>query len=106
MACFPSPRGGGGRGGVSLAHCSQLTCVTHRRYSGRRNVGHAGKDHAMQNVHSHCFDAGRHLQPETLRESDLSRGYPLNLTTRVETFLEEMAPFEKVAVFGLKARRT
>src|SRR5713101_1171433 len=60
----------------------------------------------MQNVHSHCFDASRHLEPTTIRESDISRGYPLDLTTRVDTFLEEMAPFEKVAVFGLKARRT
>jgi predicted TIM-barrel fold metal-dependent hydrolase len=60
----------------------------------------------MQNVHSHCFDASRHLEPTTIRESDLSRGYPLDLTTGIEAFLDEMAPFEKVAVFGLKARRT
>jgi predicted TIM-barrel fold metal-dependent hydrolase len=60
----------------------------------------------MQNIHSHCFDAARHLAPETIRESDLSRGFPLDLTTRSESFLEEMAPFERVAVFGLKARRT
>lgn len=60
----------------------------------------------MQNVHSHCFDASRHLEPATIRESDISRGFPLDLTTKIETFLDEMAPFEKVAVFGLKARRT
>lgn len=60
----------------------------------------------MQNVHAHCFDAPRHLEPTTIRETDLARGFPLDLTTRIETFLEEMAPFEKVAVFGLKARRT
>jgi predicted TIM-barrel fold metal-dependent hydrolase len=60
----------------------------------------------MQNIHAHCFDAARHLQPETIRESDLSRGFPLDLTTKVETFLQEMAAFDKVVVFGLKARRT
>lgn len=60
----------------------------------------------MQNVHSHCFDASRHLSAETIRESDLARGFPLDLTTRIETFLDEMAPFDKVVVFGLKARRS
>jgi predicted TIM-barrel fold metal-dependent hydrolase len=60
----------------------------------------------VQNVHSHCFDAARHLAPETIHESDISRGYPLDLTTPIDRFLEEMAPFERVAVFGLKARRT
>jgi len=58
----------------------------------------------VQNIHAHCFDAGRHLAPATIRESDLSRGYPLDLTTRLDAFLEDMAPFERVAVFGLKAR--
>jgi predicted TIM-barrel fold metal-dependent hydrolase len=60
----------------------------------------------MQNIHSHCFDAARHLAPETIRESDISRGFPLDLTTRPDEFLREMAPFSRVAVFGLKARRT
>jgi predicted TIM-barrel fold metal-dependent hydrolase len=60
----------------------------------------------MQNVHSHCFDAAQHLSAETIRESDIARGFPLDLTTRIETFLEEMAPFDKVVVFGLKARRS
>jgi len=60
----------------------------------------------MQNVHSHCFNAARHLAPETVQESNISRGFPLDLTTNPATFLAEMAPFEKVAVFGLKARRT
>jgi uncharacterized protein len=58
----------------------------------------------VQNIHSHCFDAGRHLSPQTIRETDISRGFPLDLTTRIDAFLADMAPFEKVAVFGLKAR--
>lgn len=60
----------------------------------------------MQNIHTHTWDAALHFQPETVREADLSRGYPLDLTVRLESFLEDMAAFEKVVVFGLKARRT
>ena len=60
----------------------------------------------MHNVHTHAWDAALHFQPETIRESDISRGYPLDLTTRLEPFLEDNSAFEKVIVFGLKARRT
>lgn len=60
----------------------------------------------MQNVHSHAWDTSVHFHPDTVRETDLSRGYPLDLTVRLETFLEDMSPFDKVVVFGLKARRT
>lgn len=60
----------------------------------------------MINIHAHTWDTSLHFQPETIREADLSRGYPLDLTVQLEPFLEDMAPFEKVVVFGLKARRT
>ena len=60
----------------------------------------------MQNVHTHAWDSALHFQPETIREADLSRGYPLDLTVRLEPFLQDMSAFEKVVVFGLKARRT
>jgi len=60
----------------------------------------------MQNVHSHTWDQALHFQPETIVESEISRGYPLDLTVRIDAFLEEMAPFDKVLVFGLKARLT
>jgi uncharacterized protein len=60
----------------------------------------------MQNIHTHTWDAKLHFAPDTVREADLSRGYPLDLTVRLEPFLEDMAAFEKVIVFGLKARRT
>jgi len=60
----------------------------------------------MQNIHTHTWDASLHFQPETIREADLSRGYPLDLTVKLEPYLEDMDPFEKVVVFGLKARRT
>lgn len=60
----------------------------------------------MQNIHAHAWDQQLHMQPNTVREADLSRGYPLDLTVRLEPFLKDMEPFERVAVFGLKARRT
>jgi uncharacterized protein len=60
----------------------------------------------MQNVHTHAWDAALHFAPETIRETDLSRGYPLDLTVHAHAFQEDMAPFERVIVFGLKARRT
>jgi uncharacterized protein len=60
----------------------------------------------MYNIHTHAWDTSLHFLPETIREADLSRGYPLDLSVKLEPFLEDMAPFEKVVVFGLKARRT
>lgn len=60
----------------------------------------------MQNVHTHTWDTTLHFDPQTVRESDLSRGYPLDLTVRFEEFMAEMEPFEKVIVFGLRARLT
>jgi predicted TIM-barrel fold metal-dependent hydrolase len=60
----------------------------------------------MQNVHAHVWDQSLHFDPATVRETDLSRGYPLDLTVRFEAFVEDMGPFEKVVVFGLKGRAT
>jgi predicted TIM-barrel fold metal-dependent hydrolase len=60
----------------------------------------------MQNIHTHTWDPALHLSPETVHEIDLARGYPLDITVRPEPFLEDMAPFEKVVVFGLKGRLT
>lgn len=60
----------------------------------------------MQNIHTHVFDSSVHLTPETVRECDRSRGYPLDLTVRSEAFDADMSPFDKVLVFGLKARLT
>ena len=60
----------------------------------------------MQNIHTHAWDARLHFKPETIRETDLSRGYPLDLTVQPQAYLSDMAPFEKMVVFGLKARRT
>lgn len=60
----------------------------------------------MHNIHTHTWDAALHFRPETIKESDLSRGYPLDLTVHIDPFLEDNAVFDKVFVFGLKARRT
>lgn len=60
----------------------------------------------MQNIHTHAWDQSLHIAPETVRESDLSRGYPLDLTVRFDNYIQDMQPFERVVVFGLKARRT
>lgn len=60
----------------------------------------------MHNVHTHTWDANLHFASETIHETNLSRGYPLDLSVKLESFLADMAPFDKVLVFGLKARRT
>ena len=60
----------------------------------------------MQNMHAHAMDQKLHLQPETIREADLSRGYPIDLTVTFDGLMADSAPFEKVIIFGLKARLT
>ncbi len=60
----------------------------------------------MQNIHAHVWDESQHFQQQTVRESELSRGYPLDLTVRLDALLEDMAPFDRVVVFGLKGRLT
>jgi uncharacterized protein len=60
----------------------------------------------MQNIHAHAWDQTLHIEPQTVRESDISRGFPLDMTVDFDTFMRDMAPFERVAVFGLKARLT
>lgn len=60
----------------------------------------------MQNVHTHTWNQSDHFDPATVHEADLSRGRPLDLTVRFEEFVADMAPFDKVVVFGLKGRLT
>ena len=49
----------------------------------------------MQNVHAHAWDQSLHLAPETVREAEISRGFPFDLTVRIEEFVEDNAPFER-----------
>ena len=60
----------------------------------------------MHNIHTHTWDQTLHFAPETIRETDLARGYPLDLTVRFNAFLADMAPFDRVVVFGLKGKLT
>jgi predicted TIM-barrel fold metal-dependent hydrolase len=58
----------------------------------------------VQNIHSHAWDQTLHLAPFTVREADISRGFPLDMTVKIDKFLQDNEPFEKVVVFGMKAR--
>lgn len=58
----------------------------------------------MYNIHSHAWDEALHMQPWTVREAEVARGFPLSLTVEREVFLADNAMFEKTVVFGMKAR--
>jgi predicted TIM-barrel fold metal-dependent hydrolase len=60
----------------------------------------------MQNIHSHAWNQELHIAASTVREAELSRGYPLDLSVNFDDFMRDMEPFERVVVFGLKGRRT
>lgn len=60
----------------------------------------------MQNIHAHVTESARHLAAETVRQADLARGYPLDLTVTPDGLMADSQPFERVAVFGMKARRS
>ncbi len=60
----------------------------------------------MQNIHTHTWNQALHMAPETVREADLSRGRPLDLTVLVDAYIEDIAPFDRVVTFGLKGRLT
>jgi uncharacterized protein len=60
----------------------------------------------VQNIHTHAWDQRLHMRESTIRESDLSRGYAIDLTVNFEAFMADMAAFDKVVVFGLKGRLT
>jgi len=60
----------------------------------------------MHNIHTHTWDQDLHIAPEAVRETDLARGYPLDLTVQFDAFMTDMAPFDRVVVFGLKGRLT
>ncbi|MCJ7548596.1 MAG: amidohydrolase family protein [Anaerolineae bacterium] len=60
----------------------------------------------MHNVHAHTWDQALHFDPATVHEADLSRGRSLDLTVRFDDFITDMAPFDRVIVFGLKGRLT
>jgi len=58
----------------------------------------------MHNIHAHVWDSSQHFAADTIEDTNLSRGYPVDLTVRFESFMSDMAPFDRVVVFGMKAR--
>jgi len=60
----------------------------------------------VQNVHAHVWDQHLHFEPTTVREADISRGHPIDISVRMEQLRADMLPFERVIVFGMKARLT
>ena len=60
----------------------------------------------MQNIHTHTWLQGEHIGPMAVEEAERSRGRPIDLSVDVDAFLQDCEPFDKVVVFGLKARLT
>jgi len=58
----------------------------------------------MQNIHAHVWDQKLHMADFFIKEAELSRGFVFDLTTQFEPFMADCAPFDKVVVFGAKAR--
>lgn len=56
------------------------------------------------NIHSHAWVEELHLAPQTVKEAEVARGFPLSLTVDREVFLADNAPFARTVVFGMKAR--
>ncbi|HZO90743.1 MAG TPA: amidohydrolase family protein [Chthonomonadaceae bacterium] len=55
-------------------------------------------------VHTHAFRYPEHISDSFLREAQIARGTPIDLTIEWETYRQAMEPVEKAIVFGLKAR--
>jgi predicted TIM-barrel fold metal-dependent hydrolase len=58
----------------------------------------------MQNIHTHTWNEGLHMADFFVREAELSRGYKFDLSVNFDSFMADAAPFDKVVVFGAKAR--
>jgi predicted TIM-barrel fold metal-dependent hydrolase len=58
----------------------------------------------MQNIHAHAWDQALHLDEQAIREADIARGYPMDMTIRFDAFMNDAVPFDRVVVFGLKAK--
>jgi uncharacterized protein len=58
----------------------------------------------MQNIHAHTWDQNIHFEARTVQEADISRGFRIDLSVNFDTLMADMAPFDKVVLFGMKAR--
>lgn len=46
----------------------------------------------MQNIHTHTWNQTRHFDDNVVKEAELSRGYPIDLTVDFDVFMADMAP--------------
>lgn len=60
----------------------------------------------MINVHTHTWRQDLHFEAKTIEETQIARAEAIDVTVELGPFLADNAPFEKVVVFGMKARRT
>ncbi len=57
----------------------------------------------MQDIHAHVWDEAQHFTPTLIKEAELSRGGPLDLTVSFNRLMQDMAPMQRVVIFGMKA---
>lgn len=58
----------------------------------------------MHNVHAHTWNQRLHMADFFVKEAELSRGRALDLSVDFDALMADSAPFERVIVFGAKAR--
>jgi predicted TIM-barrel fold metal-dependent hydrolase len=58
----------------------------------------------MQNIHTHTWNERLHMTDFFVKEAELSRGFKFDLSVDFDAFMADSAPFDKVVVFGAKAR--
>lgn len=57
-------------------------------------------------IHTHAMHYPEHLSDDFVREADRARGFPVDLTVNIETYLAAMEPVDRCVIFGMKARHT
>ncbi len=60
----------------------------------------------IQNIHAHAWDQALHFSDRDTSESDKARGFRIDMDVRFEPFMADTEPFDRVVVFGMKARLT
>lgn len=58
----------------------------------------------MQNIHAHAWDQNLHISADAVHEAEIARGFTFDLTVKFDALVADMKPFEKVVIFGMKAR--
>jgi uncharacterized protein len=60
----------------------------------------------MQNIHTHAWSQSLHMADFFVEEANVARGREMDLSVEFDVFMANNAPFERVVVFGGKARLT